>query len=99
MTRAVWLGRNPGAAEWDDWKKMEKYNSAIPSWHTDSPWGDDQGRIFLTGARLIGTDGQSVLWNYYNEYNRHDGFYATPFGPNRPPGVLNQEIVPIGHIK
>jgi hypothetical protein len=48
---------------------------------------------------LIDSDGKTILWQYYNEYNRHDGFYMTPFGHDRPPGVLNWEQNPIGHIK
>ncbi|MCY3018217.1 MAG: hypothetical protein NTW87_04190, partial [Planctomycetota bacterium] len=82
-----------------DVKKIEPYNAAILQGHNDNPWGDDQGRIFMTGAKLIAADGQTHLWDYPNKFNHHDGFYASPFGHNRPPGVLNQEHSPIGHIK
>jgi len=82
-----------------DLKTMEKYNANIIQGHNDNPWGDDQGRIFMTGAKLIDASGKNILWNYPNEFNKHDGFYASGFGYNRPPGVLNQEHSPIGHIK
>jgi hypothetical protein len=82
-----------------DVKTVEPYNSSILQGHNDNPWGDDQGRIFMTGAKLIGADGKTMLWDYPNKFNHHDGFYASGFGYNRPPGVLNQEHSPIGHIK
>jgi DNA-binding beta-propeller fold protein YncE len=61
-------------------------------------FGDDKGRTFVVGTRLIDADGKQ-LWEYYNEFAKHDGFYAAGFGYNRPPGVLNQEHNHIGHIK
>jgi sugar lactone lactonase YvrE len=81
-----------------DLAKLKKYNANIRTGHNDNPWGDEKGRTFMTGARLIADDGNTILWEYYNQYNHHDGFYATPFGHNRPGGVLNQEHSPIGHI-
>jgi hypothetical protein len=82
-----------------DLKQIEKYNASVIQGHNDNPWGDDQGRIFMTGAKLIDASGKNLIWNYPNEFNKHDGFYASGFGYNRPPGVLNQEHSPIGHIK
>ncbi len=82
-----------------DLKKATHYNANILPGHNDNPWGDDKGRIFMTGAKLIDADGQKTLWNYPNKFNVHEGFYQTGFGYNRPPGVLNQEHSPIGHIK
>ncbi|MGD0089836.1 MAG: hypothetical protein ABSE73_07935 [Planctomycetota bacterium] len=82
-----------------DLKQLAQYNASILPGHNDNPWGDDQGRIFMTGARLIAADGQKVLWDYPNKYNVHDGYYVSGFGYNRPPGVLNWEHSPIGHIK
>ncbi len=61
-------------------------------------FGDDKGRTFVIGTRLIDTDGKQI-WEYFNEFAKHDGFYAAGFGYERPPGVLNQEHNHIGHIK
>ena len=72
-------------------------NFARPSYNTNL-WGDDKGRIFMIGTRLIDADGKSMLWEYYNQYAHHDGFYRAGFGYNRPPGVLNQEHFVVGHF-
>ena len=82
-----------------DIKRLEQYNASILQGHNDNPWGDDQGRTFMTGAKLISADGKTAIWNYPNKFNVHEGFYQTGFGYERPPGVLNQEHSPIGHIK
>ena len=70
-----------------------------PGARTNRPWEDEQGRIFMIGTRLIANDGQSVLWEYYNPFACHDGFYASGYGYNRPPGKLNQEHFPIAHFR
>ncbi len=82
-----------------DLKEIKAYEARIPPHHNDNPWGDERGRIFTTGAKLIDSDGRKLLWHYYNEWNVHDGFYAAGYGWNRPPGVLNWEHSPIGHLK
>jgi hypothetical protein len=89
----------PDGAPVYDVKTIEPYNSSILQGHNDNPWGDDQGRIFMTGAKLIAADGKTMVWDYPNKFNHHDGYYASGFGYNRPPGVLNQEHSPIGHVK
>ncbi|MEI6518664.1 MAG: hypothetical protein WCO98_01255 [bacterium] len=61
-------------------------------------WGTADGRSFIIGTRLVAADGKTQLWEYFNQFAKHDGFYASGFGYNRPAGVLNQEHKPIGHI-
>ena len=65
---------------------------------TENLWGTPDGRIFMIGTRLISPDGQTMLWEYFNEFARHQGYYSSSFGFDRPPGVLNQEHFPIGRV-
>ncbi len=70
-----------------------------PGARTQNILGTDDGRIFMIGTRLISADGKKMLWEYYNNFACHEGFYLSQFGYDRPPGVLNQEHKPIGHFK
>lgn len=78
-----------------DISKLEKLSN-----FDGTKWVTSDGRTFVKGVpdRLYAADGKTVLWQYPNPYNVHGGYYATGFGPNRPPGVLNQEHFPIGHF-
>ena len=66
---------------------------------TENLWGTPDGRIFMIGTRLIAPDGQTQLWEYFNEFACHEGYYRSKFGFERPPGVLNQEHFPIGRVE
>lgn len=72
--------------------------ASLPS-QTRRAWGDEQGRFFLTGTRLLAADGVTKLWEYPSPYTVHAGFYNTPFRHQRPPGVLSQEHFPIAHFR
>lgn len=65
---------------------------------TENVWGTPDGRIFMIGTRLIASDGRTQLWEYFNDFACHDGYYRSAFGLERPPGVLNQEHFPIGRV-
>lgn len=81
--------------------KMETFTTFThgPGARTENLWGTEDGRIFMIGTRLIAPDGQAQLWEYYNEFACHEGYYQSRFGYDRPPGVLNQEHKPIGHFR
>ncbi len=70
--------------------------------HSSSPgervWGTEDGRTFVIGNRVIDKDGKTQMWEYFDRFAEHEGFYHSGFGYNRPPGVLNQEHSPIGHF-
>ena len=88
----------PGGVPVYNLDTMESFtNFARPGYNTNL-WGDEKGRIFMIGTRLIAADGKTMDWEYYNQYAHHDGFYRAGFGYNRPPGVLNQEHFVVGHI-
>jgi len=70
-----------------------------PGARTENVWGTEDGRIFMIGTRLIAADGRTMLWEYYNEFACHEGYYLSRFGYDRPAGVLNQEHKPIGHFR
>jgi len=70
--------------------------------HSSSPgervWGTEDGRTFVIGDRLIDADGKTQLWEYFDRFAEHEGFYHSNWGYNRPAGSLNQEHSPIGHF-
>jgi hypothetical protein len=68
------------------------------STYAANSWTTADGRTFSVYNQLIAADGKTPLWEYVNKYAHHDGFYASGFGYNRPPGVLNQEYNPLGHF-
>ncbi len=83
-----------------DIEKLENFNTFThgAGARTQNVWGTADGRSFIIGTRLVAADGKTQLWEYYNEFAKHDGFYNSGFGYNRPAGVLNQEHKPVGHI-
>lgn len=95
-------GIQPNGVPTYDVKKLEPFKSYAhgpgrPA--GQNAWGTEDGRIFLVGTRLVAADGQTQLWEYYNDFACHEGFYKSRFGYNRPPGVLNQEHKIIGHFR
>ncbi len=84
-----------------DLKRLETFTTFThgEGARTQTVWGTEDGRIFMIGTRLIAADGKTRLWEYFNEFARHEGFYHSGFGYDRPPGVLNQEHKPIGHFR
>jgi hypothetical protein len=78
--------------------KLEPFEMHARPESTKNIWGTADGRVFMIGTRLIAADGRTLLWEYENEFARHEGYYASNFGFERPPGVLNQEHIPIGHV-
>ncbi len=61
-------------------------------------WTTEDGRTFCVSTYMLAPDGKTQLWEYPNKFDIHGGFYAAGFGYDRPPGVLNQEHVPVGHF-
>lgn len=84
-----------------DLKNIETFTTFThgPGARTQNILGTADGRIFMIGTRLIAPDGQNMLWEYYNAFACHEGFYHSGFGYNRPPGVLNQEHKIVGHFR
>jgi hypothetical protein len=84
-----------------DLKRLEPFITFTrgPGARTQNVWGTGDGRIFMIGTRLIAADGQNMLWEYYNPWACHEGFYQSGLGFDRPAGVLNQEHKPIGHLR
>ncbi|MFM7290132.1 MAG: hypothetical protein ACKO6B_02735 [Planctomycetia bacterium] len=78
--------------------KLEPFETHARSGSTQNIWGTGDGRVFMIGTRLIAPDGRTLLWEFENEFARHEGYYHSGFGFERPPGVLNQEHIPIGHV-
>ncbi len=89
---------NKGVPLYDATKQLTVKPYPLRS-QTRRAWGDDQGRFFLIGTRLIAADGKTKLWEYPSPWTVHAGFYNTPFRHQRPPGVLSQEHFPIAHFK
>ena len=61
-------------------------------------WGTADGRIFEIYDRLVSADGKTSLWDYYDKWNMFEGFYASGFGFERPPGELVWEHKITGHF-
>ncbi|MEI6519350.1 MAG: hypothetical protein WCO98_04840 [bacterium] len=77
-----------------DLAKLEKAPFSRTGWVTAD------GRMFSmsTTNTFYAADGTTPLWTYPNPNNVHGGFYSSGFGGQRPPGVLTEEHVPIGHF-
>jgi sugar lactone lactonase YvrE len=95
-------GFQPDGRPMYDLAKVQSVPPQTHGPHTSSPgervWGTEDGRTFVIGNRLIDKDGKTQLWEYFDRFAEHEGFYHSGFGYNRPPGVLNQEHSPIGHF-
>jgi hypothetical protein len=81
-----------------DVAKIEPVPTQSRPGRTERVWGTADGRTFVIGNRLIGADGKTRLWEYYDKWAIHEGFYQSGWGYNRPAGELNQEHSPIGHF-
>lgn len=69
---------------------------------TSRAWATTDGRTFVMADqwdRLLDTDGNTVLWEYFDEFGIFAGWYASGYGYDRPPGVLNAEQSIFGHVK
>jgi hypothetical protein len=86
-----------GVPLYDASKQLVVKPQPLPS-QTRRAWGDDKGRFFLIGTRLLDAVGETKLWEYPSPWTVHAGFYKTPFRHRRPPGVLSQEHFPIAHF-
>lgn len=87
-----------GIPRYDVGRALVVKPQSLPN-QTRRAWGDDQGRFFLTGTRLLAADGVTKRWEYPSPYTVHAGFYTTPFRSDRPLGVLSQEHFPIAHFR
>lgn len=64
-------------------------------------WSATDGKTFTMvnqWNRQLAPDGKTVQWNYWDEFAVHAGWYASGFGYDRPPGVLNAEQSIFGHL-
>ena len=69
---------------------------------TSRAWSTGDGRTFVMSDqwdRLLAPDGKNVLWEYYDQFGIFAGWYASGYGYDRPPGVLNAEQSIFGHLK
>ncbi len=84
-----------------DFKDLDTFTTFThgPGARTQSLWGAADGRVFMVGTRLIAPSGKEQLWEYYNPFACHEGYYRSEYGYNRPAGKLNQEHYPIGHVR
>jgi hypothetical protein len=61
-------------------------------------WTTGDGRTFVIGNRLLAPDGTTTLWSYPDNFLGGFGDARSGFGHDRPAGVLNGELTPIGHF-
>jgi|GEM_PF-867646 len=102
-TKPKSFDKNTGIVQYD-LNNFEVYNTFVQDYNYGSApstgiIGDADGRIFTVGTRLIKENGQETVWDWYNRYAVHGGFYNAPWGQNRPAGVRQQEHSPIAHFK
>lgn len=81
-----------GAPDYDIKAAEERPGVQFPFWVTAD------GRTFIRYDKMLAPDGKTVLWEYYNKWNMHEGFYAAGYGYDRPAGELVQEHFVIGHL-